>query len=78
LIVTAGLPGQWPSGGPVARVINVYRAAAPSIDLFAPDIYVPDFKGTCALYADPEIHCSFPKLGMRWEISSGLSVVTLP
>ena len=47
----AELPGQWPSGGPVARVIDIYRAVAPSIDLFAPDIYVPDFKGTCALYA---------------------------
>jgi Domain of unknown function (DUF5597)/Beta-galactosidase len=46
----AELPGQWPSGGPVARVMDIYRAAAPSIDLFAPDIYVPDFKGTCALY----------------------------
>lgn len=44
------LPGHWPSGGPVARVMDVYRAAAPSIDLIAPDIYVPDFKGTCALY----------------------------
>lgn len=45
------LPGQYPSGGPVARVIDVYRAAAPSVDLMAPDIYVRDFKGTCALYA---------------------------
>jgi uncharacterized protein DUF5597/glycosyl hydrolase family 42 (putative beta-galactosidase) len=46
----ADLPGQWPSGGPVAGVMDIYRAAAPSLDLFAPDIYVPDFKGTCALY----------------------------
>ena len=45
------LPGKYPSGGPVARVIDVYRAAAPALDLIAPDIYVPDFKGTCALYA---------------------------
>ena len=45
------LPGKYPSGGPVARVIDVYRAAAPAIDVLAPDIYVPDFKGTCALYA---------------------------
>jgi hypothetical protein len=44
------LPGKYPSGGPVARAIDIYRAAAPAIDLFAPDIYVPDFKGTCALY----------------------------
>jgi uncharacterized protein DUF5597/glycosyl hydrolase family 42 (putative beta-galactosidase) len=47
----AELPGQWPSGGPVARVMDVYRAVAPSIDLIAPDIYVQDFKGTCTLYA---------------------------
>ncbi len=47
----ATLPGTWPSGGPVARVMDVYRAAAPSIDFIAPDIYVADFKGTCALYA---------------------------
>ncbi|MGC4055969.1 MAG: DUF5597 domain-containing protein [Paludibaculum sp.] len=45
------VPGKYPSGGPVARVMDVYRAAAPSLDLLAPDIYVPDFKGTCALYA---------------------------
>ena len=45
------VPGKYPSGGPVARVIDVYRAAAPSLDLIAPDIYVPDFKGTCAQYA---------------------------
>jgi hypothetical protein len=44
-------PGQYPSGGPVARVMDVWRAAAPEADLLAPDIYVQDFKGTCALYA---------------------------
>ena len=47
----AQLPGQWPSGGPVAAAMDVYRAAAPSLHLLAPDIYVQDFKGTCALYA---------------------------
>jgi hypothetical protein len=45
------LPGEYPSGGPVARVMDVYRAAAPSLDIIAPDIYVEDFQGTCALYA---------------------------
>jgi hypothetical protein len=44
-------PGQYPSGGPVARVMDVWRAAAPAVNLFAPDIYVQDFRGTCALYA---------------------------
>ena len=47
----AVLPGDWPSGGPVARVMDVWRAGAPPADFLAPDIYVQDFKGTCALYA---------------------------
>jgi hypothetical protein len=46
----ANVPGDWPSGGPVARMHDVWRAAAPSLDLLAPDIYVQDFKGTCTLY----------------------------
>lgn len=44
------LPGQYPSGGPVARVMDVWRAAAPNIDLFAPDIYIDDFRGVCESY----------------------------
>ena len=46
----APLPGDWPTGGPVARVTDIWRAAAPAIDLYAPDIYVDDFKGTTDLY----------------------------
>jgi Domain of unknown function (DUF5597)/Beta-galactosidase len=45
------LPGDWPSGGPVSRVMDIWRAGAPQVDMFAPDIYADDFKGVCALYA---------------------------
>jgi len=44
-------PGGYPSGGPVSRMMDIWRAAAPAIDLLAPDIYLPDFKGVCASYA---------------------------
>ena len=43
-------PGKYPSGGPVARMMDVWRAAAPAIDLIAPDIYLDDFKAVCAEY----------------------------
>ena len=43
-------PGQYPTGGPHARLMDVWRVAAPAIDLLAPDIYLPDFKGICASY----------------------------
>ena len=44
------LPGQYPSGGPVAGMLDVWRAAAPKLDFFSPDIYVADFQGVCDLY----------------------------
>ncbi|MEO8414588.1 MAG: beta-galactosidase, partial [Ginsengibacter sp.] len=47
----AVLPGEWPSGGPVARVMDVWHAGAPANDLLAPDIYVPDFKEVLAEYS---------------------------
>lgn len=50
----ADVAGKWPSGGPVAQVFDVYRAAAPALSLFAPDIYVSDFEGTCVLYGRPD------------------------
>jgi beta-galactosidase GanA len=36
-------PGQYPSAGPLPHLIDVWRAAAPSIDLLAPDIYFQNF-----------------------------------
>lgn len=35
-------PGQYPSGGPLPHLLDIWRAAAPSIDFIAPDIYVVD------------------------------------
>ena len=42
--------GFYPSGGPAKRVLDVWKAAAPSLDLFAPDIYVPNAKAALADY----------------------------
>lgn len=44
------LPGDYPNGGPVDRVHDIWKAAAPSIDVLCPDIYLPDFKGIAAAY----------------------------
>jgi beta-galactosidase GanA len=40
---TPGLPGQYESGGPTDNVLEVYKAAAPNIDLLAPDIYMREY-----------------------------------
>ncbi|MCK9343313.1 MAG: DUF5597 domain-containing protein [Massilibacteroides sp.] len=44
------LPGTYPNGGPVARVIDIYKAAAPAIDFVSPDIYLPNLKEVIAKY----------------------------
>ena len=44
------LPGEYPSGGPVSRMHDIWRAAAPRLDLLAPDIYIADFMGVCTSY----------------------------
>lgn len=39
---TPGKAGDYESGGPTDNVIGIYRAAAPAIDIVAPDIYIKD------------------------------------
>lgn len=46
-------PGEYPSGGPQAHVLDLWRAAAPQIDLLTPDIYLPNFGEVCAQFARP-------------------------
>ena len=37
-------PGEYPSGGPHPNNLAVYRAVAPAIDFYSPDIYWPEFE----------------------------------
>ncbi|KAJ5825799.1 hypothetical protein N7474_002937 [Penicillium riverlandense] len=48
-----GHPGDYPSGGAVAHVLDIWRAFAPSLDLIAPDIYLNDYETLCAAYFRP-------------------------
>src|SRR5512139_1021986 len=50
LIRPGYLPGQYPSGGPLPHLIDVWRAAAPSIDFLAPDVYFPNVVEWTAKY----------------------------
>jgi len=43
-------PGKYPSGGPISAMHDIWRAAAPSIDCLAIDIYKPDFKKNADLW----------------------------
>jgi hypothetical protein len=43
-------PGEYPSGGPVPQVNDIWRFGAPNIDFLAPDLYIPEFDWDCARY----------------------------
>ncbi|MDH2331541.1 MULTISPECIES: DUF5597 domain-containing protein [Paenibacillus] len=43
-------PGSFPSGGPIAKVMQIWKVTAPTICLYAPDIYVPNFAEVCEEY----------------------------
>ena len=47
-------PGRWPSGGATVNVLDVWKAAAPAIDILAPDIYYPKFYDVAAQYTRPD------------------------
>lgn len=47
------VPGSYPTGGPVAKNIPMWKCAAPSVDCCGPDIYVEDFGGRCREFAQP-------------------------
>lgn len=47
---TTSWPGRYPSGGPLPQVLDIWRAAAPSIDFISPDIYIDEFTWVCKEY----------------------------
>lgn len=47
---TTSWPGRYPLGGPLPQVLDIWRAAAPSIDFISPDIYIDEFTWVCKEY----------------------------
>ncbi len=65
-----GQPGQYASGGPTDNVLDVWKAAAPHIDLLAPDIYMPEHRMYTTVldrYARPDNVLFVAETGNRTE-----------
>lgn len=43
LIRPGHMPGQYPSGGPLPHLFDIWRAGAPTIDFLSPDVYFQNF-----------------------------------
>jgi len=46
-------PGEYPSAGPLAHLVDAWKAAAPAIDMLSPDIYDTGFKQWAGQYKMP-------------------------
>ncbi len=44
------LPGEYPSAGPLPHLMDVWKAAGPSIDFLSPDFYFPNIEHWSDLY----------------------------
>lgn len=58
-------PGEYPSAGPLAQVFDVWKAAAPSIDFLAPDIYFPNFTEIARTYSFTDNPLFIPETGRQ-------------
>ena len=62
-------PGQYPSAGPLAHLIDLWRCGAPQLLCLAPDIYDTGFKGWADQYALPNNPLFIPE--SRCCVNSG-------
>lgn len=59
-------PGEYPSGGPVSHMMDVWKLAAPSLSLLAVDIYLGNyttFNDLCKKYNRPDNPLFIPEMG---------------
>ena len=55
-------PGEYPSAGPLAHLIDIWRCGAPSIDFISPDIYDKGFTDWTSQYKRPANPLFIPEM----------------
>jgi beta-galactosidase GanA len=63
-------PGQYPSAGPLPHLFDVWRAGAPQIDFFSPDIYFPSFVEWSTKYDRPDNPLFIPEVGNNQSMAN--------
>ncbi len=56
-------PGQYISGGPLPHLFDIWRAAAPAVDLLVPDLYFPNFVEWASKYPRADNPLFIPETG---------------
>ena len=64
-------PGEYPSGGPLPHLLDVWKAGAPTIDFMSPDIYFPNFREIVGGYVRPGNPLFIPEANRAGRVESG-------
>ncbi len=56
------VPGEYPSAGPLAHLMDIWQSNAPSIDIIAPDIYDSGYTDWLAQYDTPSNPLFIPEI----------------
>jgi beta-galactosidase GanA len=62
-----GYPGKYPSGSPIPHTLDIWRVSAPSIDMIAPDIYIPEAIPVIESYRRPGNPVFVPEIRHDWR-----------
>ncbi|MGH8168470.1 MAG: DUF5597 domain-containing protein, partial [Woeseiaceae bacterium] len=65
------LPGEYPSGGPLPHLLDIWKAGAPTIDFMSPDIYFANFGEIVAGYVRPGNPLFIPEANRAGRAESG-------
>jgi hypothetical protein len=68
-------PGQYPSAGPLPHVMDLWRAAAPHIDFFAPDIYFTNFSEWLGKYDHGGNAVFVPEVDRRQSVTNAFYAI---
>jgi hypothetical protein len=63
-------PGQYPSAGPLPHLFDIWRAGAPEIDFFSPDIYFTTFVEWSTKYDRPDNPLFIPEVGNNQSLAN--------
>ncbi len=75
LIRPSAKPGQYPSGGPLPHLMDIWRAAAPQIDFLAPDIYFTTFAEWLGNYDHGGNAVFIPEVDRRQSVANAFYAI---
>jgi beta-galactosidase GanA len=64
-------PGQYPSGGPIPHMFDIWKAGAPAVDMIGMDIYYPNYVHWADQFKRPDNPVFVPEANRAGQVDAG-------